>query len=373
MFFSLVLSACTLIQSTSSNTVSTKHKVEFSCKTNQPELLKSATLLPFEGSQVVTYEMLVEQQLFKHVDNVEVSVFDENNNSRYFKYTKEQLNSFTHVNLNNLPTVNDDTVEKSESKKYAEQSMLFFRLSINDAEFKPISMQHTFNFTNPCKSVKHDFQFAFLSPLILGAPVNGQSWNALNEGTSQSLSHRRSVFIDKSEQLYIPQHYAIDFSRSRIEWMYYPRIILAALFSNSLDKTYGAKVFAVADGEVVAVANNLPEKKPLRASSAASYSLKSLTGNYIVYKMDNGKFAVYGHLQPNSVKVEVGDRVIKGQPIALVGNSGNSVAPHLHFSVNETSDSLQSDGVPFIFESFTTENKVYSQQRQKSSSTVNFE
>jgi len=39
----------------------------------------------------------------------------------------------------------------------------------------------------------------------------------------------------------------------------------------------------------------------------------------------------YGHLKQGSLKVKVGDRVTRGQELALVGNSGRSVVPHLHF------------------------------------------
>lgn len=37
-----------------------------------------------------------------------------------------------------------------------------------------------------------------------------------------------------------------------------------------------------------------------------------------------------GHLRQGSITVRVGDRVSEGQPIARVGNSGHSSAPHLH-------------------------------------------
>jgi murein DD-endopeptidase MepM/ murein hydrolase activator NlpD len=36
------------------------------------------------------------------------------------------------------------------------------------------------------------------------------------------------------------------------------------------------------------------------------------------------------HLSPGSIHVKVGDHVTLGQPIAKVGNSGNTTEPHLH-------------------------------------------
>jgi murein DD-endopeptidase MepM/ murein hydrolase activator NlpD len=44
-------------------------------------------------------------------------------------------------------------------------------------------------------------------------------------------------------------------------------------------------------------------------------------------------FTVYVHLKKGSLKVKAGDSVKKGEEIGLVGNSGISYAPHLHFGV----------------------------------------
>ena len=57
--------------------------------------------------------------------------------------------------------------------------------------------------------------------------------------------------------------------------------------------------------------------------------------NYITLKHDNGEYSQYGHLQYNSAFVKLEDKVEKGQPIALSGNTGFSSAPHLHFHVFE--------------------------------------
>ncbi|MFM8834594.1 MAG: M23 family metallopeptidase [Cytophagales bacterium] len=54
-------------------------------------------------------------------------------------------------------------------------------------------------------------------------------------------------------------------------------------------------------------------------------------GNYIDIDHGNGIVTRYAHLA--EVKVRYGQRVNKGQPIATVGNSGGSIAPHLHYEV----------------------------------------
>jgi len=48
---------------------------------------------------------------------------------------------------------------------------------------------------------------------------------------------------------------------------------------------------------------------------------------------DDGTFAVYAHLNWNSIRVRPGDRVTAGEYIADSGNTGFSSGPHLHFAV----------------------------------------
>lgn len=48
---------------------------------------------------------------------------------------------------------------------------------------------------------------------------------------------------------------------------------------------------------------------------------------------DDGTYAVYAHLNWNTIRVQPGDRVKTGQYIADSGNTGFSSGPHLHFAV----------------------------------------
>ena len=63
-------------------------------------------------------------------------------------------------------------------------------------------------------------------------------------------------------------------------------------------------------------------------------------------------------MQPGSLRVGVGDRVRAGQVLGLLGNSGNTDAPHLHFHIMDGPSPLQSNGLPFVFTSFTGEGRV---------------
>lgn len=68
--------------------------------------------------------------------------------------------------------------------------------------------------------------------------------------------------------------------------------------------------------------------------------------------LGNGRYAIYLHMQPGKIRVKVGDKVRRGEVLGLVGNSGNSDGPHLHFQICDANSPLGSEGLPFVFESF---------------------
>jgi murein DD-endopeptidase MepM/ murein hydrolase activator NlpD len=72
----------------------------------------------------------------------------------------------------------------------------------------------------------------------------------------------------------------------------------------------------------------------------------SYGGNEIVIKHSNvpGVLATrYDHLRTNSITVQPGEHVTKGQKIAEMGSAGKSLGPHLHFEVHATSYGIPVD------------------------------
>ena len=56
-------------------------------------------------------------------------------------------------------------------------------------------------------------------------------------------------------------------------------------------------------------------------------------GNMVLVKHDrSGLYTIYGHCSKNLVHEK--DRVRSGQPLALMGSTGRSTGPHLHFEVH---------------------------------------
>ena len=54
-------------------------------------------------------------------------------------------------------------------------------------------------------------------------------------------------------------------------------------------------------------------------------------GNFIEMRHPNGMTTLYGHL--SRVDVASGDKVVSGERIGLIGSTGYSTGPHLHFEV----------------------------------------
>jgi murein DD-endopeptidase MepM/ murein hydrolase activator NlpD len=114
---------------------------------------------------------------------------------------------------------------------------------------------------------------------------------------------------------------------------------------------YGERVISVADGEVVKVVEGMPDVQP--GVLDPNNTLEEAGGNHVIVDIGDGRYAFYAHLQPDSIEVEEGDRVTRGQQLALLGNSGNTTAPHLHFHVMDAPLELGADNnLPYVFDTF---------------------
>lgn len=84
----------------------------------------------------------------------------------------------------------------------------------------------------------------------------------------------------------------------------------------------------------------------------------SSKGYFVEVKHTNGYISVYYHLKEDSFKVKKGDKVVKGQVLGYMGNTGASRGAHLHFGV-KTSKGTYVDPKPYLMgeKSFTPNEK----------------
>ena len=71
--------------------------------------------------------------------------------------------------------------------------------------------------------------------------------------------------------------------------------------------------------------------------------------NYIVILHDDDTTGEYYHLAQNGALVEVGDKIVAGQKIALSGNTGHTTMPHLHFAVYRAAAWGNTQSIPVRF------------------------
>ena len=100
------------------------------------------------------------------------------------------------------------------------------------------------------------------------------------------------------------------------------------------DAGYGAQVHAIAAGTVVETDN--PNWSALGVHAAIEHLID---GQVVV--------SAYGHLQTGSMPLHVGDTVYPGEVIGLVGSTGASTGPHLHFEIR-LGGSQPTDPVPWM-------------------------
>lgn len=188
-------------------------------------------------------------------------------------------------------------------------------------------------------------------------PVTGR-WSALNSPADKVPSHGTHVY---------GQTYAIDIvaepetgdgeSPARPPF----RLFWPVVRRNRDFPAFGAPLLAVADATVVRASDGRRDHLSRNSLPALAYLMlieggvrdmlgaRAIIGNHVILDLGEGTYAVYAHVQRGSLQVRAGDTVRAGQPIARVGNSGNTTEPHLHFHLMDGPDPDSARGIPFTW------------------------
>ena len=184
------------------------------------------------------------------------------------------------------------------------------------------------------------------SATVLSPPVKGGIWY-MSEGCCSDNTHHRRGLAPVNGQLMVPQRFAIDFfmvdDRMRA-WAGDPSKV-TSYFS------YRQPVVAAAGGTVVDSQDGLPNSTAL-PNPPKPPPIDQTVGNHVTVRIGAGLYALYAHLDPGSVKVHIGEKVTRGELLGLIGTSGNSTTPHLHFEIMTTPEFFPTDSVPYVFDQF---------------------
>ncbi|MDR9418197.1 M23 family metallopeptidase [Gracilimonas sp.] len=147
--------------------------------------------------------------------------------------------------------------------------------------------------------------------LDLTYPLKGETNYVIHGGSTIALNYHG--IADQ-------QKYALDIVKLN-DWGFRAE----GLFPKQLHKysIFGKTVYSPLSGTIVDAKDSLPDQIPPKTVS------EQPTGNHIWIKKDS-LYIVLAHLKQGSIKVEKGDKIEANQPIAEVGNTGNTTEPHLH-------------------------------------------
>jgi hypothetical protein len=190
-----------------------------------------------------------------------------------------------------------------------------------------------------------------LQPVVqISAPLRGDHYISADSCCDATRHTRAAMPING--RVYVAQRFAVDWEQLDANGRIYsgPRERLESY------TIFGKPVFAVADGVVAVVVKGLPEQTP--GKYPTDIPIEEADGNAVIMDLGQHHFAMYAHMQSESIHVRRGDKVTRGQIIGLVGNSGNSVAPHLHFHVIDSELSLASNGLPYQIDAFNVTGKT---------------
>jgi hypothetical protein len=184
----------------------------------------------------------------------------------------------------------------------------------------------------------------------IGPPLSGVGYISA-DSCCDATRHTRAA-MPVNGRVWVAQRFAVDWEQVNAQ---------GQIYSGPQEKLesyaiFGKPVLAVSDASVASVVDGQPEQTP--GKYPTNISLGDADGNCVILDLGGGRFAIYAHLQPGSIKVRKGDRVKLGQVLGLVGDTGNSVVPHLHFQVMDRDSSLGSNGLPYEIREFQVTGKT---------------
>lgn len=187
-------------------------------------------------------------------------------------------------------------------------------------------------------------------PIEVAAPLRGSGWLVGNACCGDPSSPHRNLLLATDHGRYVtPELFAIDWIQ-----VVGGRLYSGAGTQNSDYPAYGRPIHAATAGTVVSTVDDRPDVPPGASVTGNPTVTKpaDFAGNFVVIRIRRGVYAAYAHVQNGSVRVTRGQHVRTGQVLGLLDNSGNTTAPHLHFGIQDGSDILTSNSLPFEIDQF---------------------
>jgi len=243
------------------------------------------------------------------------------------------------------------TPDAATTMTSSQTSVVWLDLKVRSA--RPRSLEH-FIVASSRPPPGQQFSFSGLigrvrtggTPVVIGPPVGPGLWVA-DEGCCTNPTHHRRALPGFNGELLAVNRFAIDWvlvdNRHRA-WIGDPTQLSSYL-------SYRQPLIAAASGRVVGTHDGVPSNPP-QGVLAGSPPINDFAGNWVSIRIAPRRYLLYAHMVPGSVRVRTGQQVRRGQVIGLLGNSGNSSTPHLHFQVSDRPGFAPVDSLPYVFDRF---------------------
>jgi hypothetical protein len=188
-------------------------------------------------------------------------------------------------------------------------------------------------------------------PVIeIGPPLLGAGYISA-DSCCDATRHTRAA-LPVNGRVWLAQRYAVDWEQLNNKGTIYSGP------QNKLESyaIFGQPALAVADALVESVVDGQPQQTP--GKYPTHIALADADGNCVILNLGEHRYALYAHLKTGSVAVHRGDHVKAEQVLGLVGDSGNSVVPHLHFQVMDGPSSMAANRLPYEIRSFQVTGEV---------------
>ncbi|KTD65839.1 M23 family metallopeptidase [Legionella shakespearei] len=297
----------------------------------------------------LVYELNMEQTAGEnshHYELMKIEIFNKKNHQLIAQYEGERLKPLVYLIRPDGTSLNTTELDKEG------QLIAFPYLAFANKKEIPSQLIHRLQFIDKAAAGKKSRFKAVIKRSKEAAdeivsPVQGGGWLACNG--PGILSSHRFAYLNVHGTYFLAQRFAIDWNRIDEKGnVFYPGS------DNKMNESYldyGADIYSATAGTVSKVRNEFLDNIPGEIPEAVQ-NVDNACGNEVTVAMDNGHYAHYCHLKPDSIKVTTGERVKPGQLLAALGNSGNSMGPHLHFHISDNPSVLGSEGLPFTISNF---------------------
>jgi hypothetical protein len=313
-----------------------------------------------DGKVHIAYELVLTNALHFEVDINIVEVRDAVSKQVVLSLTGSEL--VAHMNpIGNSPGGEEGDPPIAGSAT----SIVWLDVAVPSMEAVPETVDHRVVGTvqaggpQPFESILTPLSISREKPLVLGPPVAPGTWLA-SEGCCTNITHHRNGLAPVNGALSIPQRFALDLFRlddQHRTWVGDRTDVRSYL-------SYGQPAIAACDGTVVVASDGRRDQTPPETPPAVP--IADTVGNHVIIKVTQSeaddapgdqpdrikRYLLYAHLKRDSIAVRVGQRVHRGDLVGLIGNSGFSSTPHLHFQVLTTPTFFPTDSTPYVFHRF---------------------